>query len=141
LKILNSQKDFTSQIGEWLIAEMYGATLAKSGKNKDWDMISKKTKKIQVKAHSKAKTTKRANTDFKYTEESDIDIFIIVIFSTNYKIKTIYEIPFNIALQLKTKHAKYPSINWSEIPSEYIVDVNEKIGNNKLLRSFLHEEN
>lgn len=32
LKIINSRKDFTSQLGEWLVAEMYGATLAESKK-------------------------------------------------------------------------------------------------------------
>ena len=52
LKIFNSRRDFTSQLGEWLIAEMYNAQLAENGKQKDWDMKVGKTK-IQVKAHSK----------------------------------------------------------------------------------------
>ena len=136
LKIINSRKDFTSQLGEWLIAEMYGATIAESGKQKDWDMKLGE-KKIQVKAHSKALTTKRKNTDFKYSEDASIDIFIIVVFTDNYKIKTIYEIPWSVALKLKTQHTKDPVITWSQIPAEHIVDLNKKIGNNNLLRSFL----
>ncbi len=136
LKIFNSRRDFTSQLGEWLIAEMYNAELAESGKQKDWDMKVGQTK-IQVKTHSKAKTTKRANTDFKYDKNADIDIFIIVVFTDEYKIKTIYELPWKIALNLKTTHTKDPVITWSEIPNEYIVNLNQKIGHNNLLKSFL----
>jgi hypothetical protein len=136
LKIINSRKDFTSQLGEWLIAEMYKATLAESGKQKDWDMKVGE-KKIQVKTHSKAKTTTRANTDFKYVDNADIDIFIIVVFTDNYKIKTIYELPWEIAIKLKTKETKDPVITWSKIPKEYIVNLEDKMGENKLLRSFL----
>jgi hypothetical protein len=140
LKIFNSRRDFTSQLGEWLIAEMYDAELAESGKQKDWDMKIGSTK-IQVKTHSKAKTTNRASTDFKYDENSDIDIFIIVVFTDEYKIKTIYELPWEAALVLKTKHTKDPVINWSQIPKQYIVDLNKKIGDNNLLRSFLSIKN
>lgn len=140
LKIFNSRRDFTSQLGEWLIAEMYDAELAESGKQKDWDMKVGQTK-IQVKTHSKAKTTNRANTDFKYDENADIDIFIIVVFTDEYKIKTIYELPWKVAVGLKTKHTKDPVITWSQIPNQYIVDLNKKIGENNLLRTFLSIKN
>ncbi|HEV7347822.1 hypothetical protein [Telluribacter sp.] len=93
--------------------------------------------KIQVKSHSKAKTTKRANTDFKYSEDASIDVFIIVIFTDNYKIKTIYEIPWETALKLKTQNTIDPVITWSKIPKECIVSLEYKIGDNKLLRSFI----
>jgi hypothetical protein len=136
LKIFNSRRDFTSQLGEWLIAEMYNAQLAENGKQKDWDMKVGQTK-IQVKTHSKAKTTKRANTDFKYDENAGIDIFIIVVFTDEYKIKTIYDLPWKVALGLKSKNTKNPVITWSKIPNEYRIDLNKKIGNNELLRSFL----
>lgn len=137
LGILNNRKDFTSQLGEWLIAEMYGATLADSGKQKDWDMLLVDGKKIQVKTHSKAKTTNRKNTDFNYTEDAQIDIFIIVVFNENYKIKNIYEIPFKEAFKLINNDKKYKVINWNKIPLEYNVSLEEKIGENKLLKSFL----
>jgi uncharacterized protein YabE (DUF348 family) len=140
LEIFNSRRDFTSQIGEWLIAKMYGAELAESGKQKDWDMKVGQTK-IQVKTHSKAKTTKRANTDFKYDENADINIFIIVVFTDEYKIKTIYELPWEVALKLKTTHTKDPVITWSQIPKQYIVDLNQKTRDNDLLRSFLATKN
>jgi len=136
LKIFNSQRDFTSQLGEWLIAEMYNAELAESGKQKDWDMKVGQTK-IQVKTHSKAKTTKRANTDFKYDENANINIFIIVVFTDGYKLKTIYVLPWKVALKLKTTHTKDPVITWSQIPNEYIVDLDKKLGHSDLLRSFL----
>ncbi len=136
LKILTSRRDFTSQLGEWLIAQMYDAQLAESGKQKDWDMIVG-TEKIQVKAHSKAKTTTRRDTDFKYDENADIDIFIIVVFTDEYKIKSIYKLPWQVALNLKTQNTKAPVIKWSKIPSKYVVDINREFGDNDLLRSFL----
>jgi hypothetical protein len=136
LKIFNSRRDFTSQLGEWLIAEMYNARLAKNGKQKDWDMKVGRTK-IQVKTHSKAKTTKRANTDFKYDKNACIDNFIIVVFTDEYKIKTIYDLPWKVALGLKSKNTKNPVITWSKIPNEYRIDLDKKIGKNELLRSFL----
>ena len=115
---------------------MYNAELAENGKQKDWDMKFGQTK-IQVKTHSKAKTTTRANTDFKYDENALIDIFIIVVLNDEYKIKTIYEIPWKVAISLKTIHTKDPVITWSQIPKKYIVDLNKKIGDNDLLKSFL----
>jgi hypothetical protein len=136
LKIFNNKRDFTSQLGEWIIAEMYNAELAESGNQKHWDMKAVNCK-IQVKAHSKAKTSKRANTYFNYDENAEFDIFIIIIFTDDYKIKTIYELPKDEALILKTTNTKDPVITWSKIPKQCIVDLNHKIGENELLRSFL----
>ncbi|RKS02841.1 hypothetical protein [Flavobacterium sp. 102] len=136
LNIIVNKKDFTSQLGEWLISEMYGATIATNGKQKDWDMKFEE-KHIQVKSHSKAKTTTRSNTDFKYADNACIDLFVIVIFDEDYKLKNIYEIPWNIALELKTKNTKDPVIKWNEIPENCKINFREKLKNNELLSSFL----
>ncbi len=50
---------------------------------------------------------------------------------------TIYELTKDEALILKTKHTNEPVITWSKIPKHCIVDLNPKIGENELLRSFL----
>jgi hypothetical protein len=123
LKIINNKKDFTCQLGEYIISKMYDATIAISAKQKDWDMKFTNCDRIQVKSHSKAETTKRRNTDFKYHEDSEIDILII------------FKIPFPEALKLKTK-SKYPVIRWSEIPEEYEVKFIKEFRNNEFLKYF-----
>ena len=136
LNIITNKRDFTSQFGEWLIAEMYGATLATNGKQQYWDMTLDGTK-IQVKSHSKAITTTRKDTDFKYSDDAEIDILIIVIFSDTYKIKEIFEIPFKVAIELKTKQTQEPVIKWNDIPQMYKVDIKEKCKGKELLLNFL----
>jgi hypothetical protein len=134
LKIIKNQKDFTSQLGEWLIAELYNGEIAINGKQKDWD-IKKNDKHYQVKSHAKSKTTTRSNTDFKYNDNADIDFFIIVIFSDAYKLIDIYEIPFRDALTLKTIENKYPVIRWKDA-KDHIIDYKRKFRNNPLLNIF-----
>ncbi|MBK6834264.1 MAG: hypothetical protein IPG89_08335 [Bacteroidetes bacterium] len=136
LGIINNKRDFTSQLGEWLISEMYGATLADNGKQQDWDM-QLDGKFIQVKTHSKANTTSRSETDFKYSDNAKIDVFIIVVFTEDYILKEIFEIPWKLAIQLKTKDTKTPVITWSKIPKDCRINLEEKFESNKLLRFFI----
>ena len=136
LEIMSNQKDFTSQIGEWIIATLYGADLAKSGNQKGWDM-SIGNEKIQVKSHAKAKTTPRAETDFKYSDDAEFDIFVIVIFDESYKIKNIYKIPKSVAMNLKLKSRKEPVIVWTQIPKEFDLDLKKEFASNELLSSFI----
>ena len=136
LGIINNKKDFTSQLGEWLVSELYQGKLAVSGKQKDWDLqIGEKN--IQVKTHSKSKTTSRSNTDFKYSDDADIDILIIIVFDEEYKLKNIFEIPWETAKILKSKNTKDVVIRWKEIPESCRIDLNQKFPNNDLLKSFL----
>ena len=37
-EITSNKKDFTCQIGEWLVSEIYEGTRAFSGIQKDWDI-------------------------------------------------------------------------------------------------------
>lgn len=134
LKIIKNQKDFTSQLGEWLIAELYNGEIAINGKQKDWD-IKKDGKHYQVKSHAKSKTTTRSDTDFKYNENAEIDFFIIVIFSDVYELIAIYEIPFNDAFKLKTVKNKYPVIRWKDA-KHHLIDYKSKFTNNPLLNIF-----
>jgi len=52
-KILINKKDFTGQIGEWLVEMLYGGKRAASGIQKGWD-VEVDGKHIQVKAHTKS---------------------------------------------------------------------------------------
>ena len=38
LGIATSKKDFTSQIGEWFVSELYDGHRAESANQKDWDI-------------------------------------------------------------------------------------------------------
>jgi hypothetical protein len=134
LNIIKNQKDFTSQLGEWLIAELYNGEIAINGKQAYWD-IKKDGKHYQVKSHAKSKTTNRSNTDFRYDENAEIDFFIIVIFSDVYKLTAIYEIPFCEALKLKTIENKDPVIRWKDA-KDYIIDYKSKFSNNRVLDIF-----
>ena len=136
LNILINQKDFTSQLGEWIIAELYGAKLATNGKQKDWDMKIN-NELIQVKSHAKATTTKREDTDFKYKENAEINTFVIVVFNDSYKLKNIYKLPWNEAFRLKTISEKNPVIRWKDIEDIYKLNL-EKIAMEKpFLKIFL----
>ncbi|WP_282054518.1 hypothetical protein [Maribacter luteus] len=89
--VVKNQKDFTGQIAEWLIAELYNGTLAENGKQKDWDLIADNLK-YQVKGHAKSKTSKRRDTDFNYNMNSELDVFVIVVFNEEFKLKNIFQI-------------------------------------------------
>jgi hypothetical protein len=135
LKIINNKRDFTSQLGEWLIAELYSGKIASNGKQKDWD-LQINDKFIQVKSHSKATTTKRRETDFVYNDNAKVDFFIIIIFDENYKLENIYKIPWQEACRIKSK-TKNPVIRWKDVHNDYRIDFEKEFPNNKLLSTFL----
>lgn len=135
LNIINNKRDFTSQLGEWLIAELYNGKIASNGKQKDWD-LQINDQFIQVKSHSKSLTTKRKETDFKYSDDAQIDFFIIIIFNEKYKLENIYKIPWKEACRIKSK-TKNPVIRWKDVHDNYRIDFEKEFPNNKLLSTFL----
>lgn len=136
LNVIKNQKDFTSQLGEWFVAEFYGGEIAINGKQKDWD-IKVNDSFFQVKTHSKADTTKRSDTDFKYSENANIDYFVIVVFNENYKLEKFFKMPWKIAFNLKTD-GKYPVIRWKDIPTECEVNIDVELTKNELLSTFIN---
>jgi len=54
--LIPNQKDFTGQLGEWFVSEVYGGTRSTNGIEKDWD-VKIGDKLVQVKTHAKAETT------------------------------------------------------------------------------------
>lgn len=115
--IITNQKDFTSQIGEWLIAELFNGNLAENGKQKDWDLIANNLN-YQVKSHAKSTSSKRRDTDFKYTENSDLDVFVIVVFNEVFELQNIFKIPKPELFQKKLVTQRKSGTNvisWSKV--------------------------
>lgn len=115
--ILINKKDFTCQIGEWLVEMIYEGKRATSGIQKGWD-VNVKGKHIQVKAHAKAETNNAKYSAVDKDSTVQIDELIIVVFTFDYKLKAFYKVPWKVALPLiKLRGKKYPrnEITWSSI--------------------------
>ena len=116
-EILINKKDFTCQIGEWLVEMLYDGKRATSGIQKGWD-IDVKGKHIQVKAHAKAETNNAKFSAVDKNSTERIDELIIIVFTFDYKLKEFYKAPWNFALpHIKLRGKKTPrnEINWSSI--------------------------
>ncbi len=113
LKIIKNQKDFTSQLGEWLIAELLNGEISTKGNQVDWD-IKVGDKFYQIKTHAKSITTPRSDTEIKYGKDAKIDFLVIVVFSENYKLIDIYKAPWIEAFRL-ISNTKNPVIKWSDL--------------------------
>lgn len=122
-EILINKKDFTCQIGEWLVEMLYDGKRATSGIQKGWD-IDVKGKHIQVKAHAKAETNNAKFSAVDKNSTERIDELIIVVFTFDYKLKAFYKVPWEIAYpKIKLRGKKNPrnEINWSSI-REYKIE-------------------
>lgn len=111
LDVVKNKKDFTSQIGEWFVAEIYGGTRAVSGIQKHWD-IKIGEKHLQVKTHSKALTTAARWSPVKYDETAQIDEIITVVFTPDYKLKEFYKTPWREALKLINRQKHRDVLRW-----------------------------
>lgn len=135
LNVIKNQKDFTSQLGEWIASVIYGGNLAISGKQEDWD-LEVGDLKYQIKSAAKASTTNRKNTDFNYSKEANINFVVIIVFDENYKLEKIYKVPFDIAYELVNKDRKELVIKWKDLEENYSEDINEILLKNKILTIF-----
>ena len=110
-EILINKKDFTCQIGEWLVEMLYDGKRATSGIQKGWD-IDVKGKHIQVKAHAKAETNNAKFSAVDKNSTERIDELIIIVFTFDYKLKEFYKAPWNFALpHIKLRGKKTPRVN------------------------------
>ncbi len=122
--ILTNKKDFTCQIGEWLVETLYDGKRAISGIQKGWD-VDVNGRHIQVKTHAKAEhnTNRWSAVDKESTEV--IDELIIIVFSFDYKLKEFYKIPWENAVErIRSRGAKKPrfEINWSSV-KDYKIEI------------------
>lgn len=119
--VLINKKDFTCQIGEWLIANLYDGERSTNGIQKDWD-IKVGEKKIQVKAHSKAANNSASWSAVKNSANAQIDELIIVVFFEDYKLKALYKLNWQVALLKIRRSGNRDVINWRDI-EEYKIPI------------------
>ena len=53
LGVVNNKKDFTCQLGEFLVAELFDGKLAESSTQKDWDVQFSNGNRVQIKTQCK----------------------------------------------------------------------------------------
>ena len=113
--ILTNQKDFTCQIGEWLVAELFNGVRAKSGIQPGWD-VKVGERKIQVKAHAKALTNSAKYSELTFEIPPEIDELVVVVFTPDYKLKNFYLTPWKEALKiLKPIGERKYKITWTSL--------------------------
>lgn len=122
--ILINKKDFTCQIGEWLIEMIYNGKRSLNGIEKGWDVKSN-NEFIQVKTHSKREGNKNRWTKVDKEFDIKIDTLIIIVFSHDYKLKEFYRIPWSEAVKnIKLRGIKSPrnELNWSQV-KQYKIEI------------------
>lgn len=134
LGVTPNKKDFTSQIGEWFVNELYGGQRATSSTQKHWD-IQVDGKNIQIKTHSKASSNKNRWTPVNYTADAKIDELIIVVFTPDYKLKEFYKLPWKSAQKVTRQNKNRIVIRWDHIKNFEIPA--DKLPNQRLVRLFL----
>ena len=77
LGVVPNKKDFTSQLGEWLVETIYEGKRAESGIQKYWD-VKVAAELIQVKTHAKAKTNSARWSSIKLDEDAELTKVIIM---------------------------------------------------------------
>jgi hypothetical protein len=112
--ITTNKKDFTSQIGEWLAEKVFNGKRAESGIQKYWD-IDSEIGKIQVKTHSKSKTTKARWSAIKYDVDAEVDFVVIVVFSEDYQLTEFYQVPWKDCLKLIRRNKDRDVLMWDHI--------------------------
>lgn len=114
LGVVTNKKDFTSQIGEWLVEEIYCGKRADSGIQKYWD-IESSIGKIQVKTHSKSKTTTARWSAIKYDVDAEVDFVVIVVFTEDYQLFEFYQVPWKDCLNLIRRNKDRDVLMWDNI--------------------------
>lgn len=133
LGIMPLKKDFTSQIGEWFVAELYGGSKAVSATQKDWDIKLNRTY-IQVKTHSKSIGNSARWTAIKHNEGANINFLITVVFTPDYKLKEFYRTPWKDALKLIKRGNGRDIISWDD-QKKFRVDL-DNLPNQKVVSLF-----
>ncbi len=123
LGVLPNSKDFTSQLGEWLVATLFDGDKATNGIQKDWD-VKIKEKLVQVKTHAKASTTPARWSRVEYGPQANIDELVIIVFSDGYRLKEYYTIPWTNALPLIRRNESGHVIMWNDL-GRYKIDLND----------------
>lgn len=133
LGVTTNKKDFTSQIGEWLVSELFDGKIADSAIQQYWD-IKIADKNIQVKTHSKSETTTARWSAIKYDENAPIHELIVIVFTPDYKIKEFYKAPWSEVLKLIRRQKNRDVIYWDD-KVEYKIEI-ENLPKQELISLF-----
>ena len=126
--VITNKKDFTSQIGEWLVENIFEGQRAASGNQKSWD-IETEDGKIQVKTHSKSKTTPARWSEIKYDIDANVDFVVIIVFSEDYKLNEFFKIPWKDCIKLIRQNVlmwdrlKDFRIELTQLPKQEIISI------------------
>ena len=120
--ILRNQKDITGQLGEWVASVIFDANIAINGINQFWDLEDSFGNTYQVKSHAKALTTNAKWSRIEYQTDAPINFIVIVVFDPNYKLREIYKIPFQEALNHRTSGYV---LNWSRVAQFRLENIEE----------------
>jgi hypothetical protein len=110
LGVLVNKKDFTSQIGEWLVETIFEGKRAENGIQKYWDIESSIGK-----THSKSKTTTARWSAIKYDIDAQVDFVVIVVFSEDYELNEFYQVPWENCLNLIRRNKDRDVLMWDHI--------------------------
>jgi uncharacterized protein DUF6998 len=119
LDIAISERQIVSEIGEWLVIQIYNGKRAENKTQKHWDILIE-DKKIQVKAHAKGDNTTARWTNINYPKKANIDELIVIIFSQDFTLKEFYRAPWKSAYKLIKRENKKPVINWNDLATHRI---------------------
>lgn len=114
LGVITNKKDFASQIGEWLVEEVYSGRRTESGIQKHWD-IESSIGKIQVKTHSKSTTTTARWSAIRYDVDAEVDFVVVVVFSEDYRLIEFYQVPWKSCLNLIRRNKDRDVLMWDHI--------------------------
>ncbi len=115
LNVINNKTNFTSQLGEFIVADLYRGKLAPNSTQKDWDVILPDETKIQVKAHAKASSNLNSWTPVPYSQNADIDLYIIIVFTEDYKLKHFFQTPWNVMWKLSNEDSVRRLVRWNQL--------------------------
>lgn len=132
LGVTQNKKDFTPQLGEWLVETLYNGKRAENGIQKYWD-VKVNNELIQVKTHAKSKTTSARWSSISLDEHAELNTVVIIVFSEDYKLREFYKISWtdciNNISQLKSgdvlywDHLKAFKILIDESPKQEIIKI------------------
>ncbi|MDV2465315.1 hypothetical protein CMU96_07690 [Elizabethkingia anophelis] len=138
VNILKNKKDFTGQIGEWLVEMIYDGERSQSGIEKGWD-VKVNNEFIQVKTHAKSSTNSNRWSALKCDYENiKIDYLIIIVFEQDYKLREFFKIPWSEALKyvkIRGKTSPRSEINWNSV-EEYKIDIH-KLPHQEIVQLFV----
>jgi len=114
LGVSKNQRDFTSKLGEWLVEVVFDGKRSESGIQKFWD-VEAGSEKIQVKTHAKAENTTARWSAIKYDENAETTSVIIIVFSSDYKLKEFYKVPWTECIKLISRNKDRDVLNWNKL--------------------------